>query len=48
MAKANSLRDYDYMTEQKAEARRNGNPDPFEISTRNELGLYLLEPLIVQ
>ncbi|KAI1618381.1 hypothetical protein EDD36DRAFT_426303 [Exophiala viscosa] len=44
----NSLRDYDYMTEQKAEARRSGKPDPFEISTRQELGRYLLEPLIAQ
>jgi hypothetical protein len=46
LTEANSLRDYDFMTEKKAEAARNGNLDPFEISTQNELGRYLLEPLI--
>jgi hypothetical protein len=36
------------MTEQEAEARRNDQPDPFNISTQNELGQYLLRPLIDQ
>jgi len=45
---ASCLRDYDYMTEQEAEARRNDQPDPFNISTQMELGQYLLRPLIDQ
>lgn len=36
------------MTEEQANAKRNKRPDPFEISTRNELGQLLLQPLIDQ
>ncbi|KKA22965.1 hypothetical protein T310_3016 [Rasamsonia emersonii CBS 393.64] len=37
-----AIRDFDFMTEKQMKAEQNGTPDPFQITTKDLLGYYLM------